>query len=266
MSPSRPDVLHDHVDHHVPVRHGGEQLRANARQIRQVDHRDPGLRVVELHFADDDVLHARQPLHDSLAAIRPVRPRLSPTGLAACIRPPAPRAPWHRDRTPACTALSGLSAPSRLTSTEILMSLVVIISMLTPASASDWNICAATPVCVRMPAPTTETFDTFVPLRTVAGAEFVDGAFGGGQRLGQIVLRDGERRLRPLPPLPTFCTTMSTGSCVPPCWRRSGSSRRAGRGIAQDDAGLVLGERQPRHDTAARRPPSGAISVPARRE
>jgi hypothetical protein len=36
----------------------------------------------------------------------------------------------------------------RATSTEILMSLVVIMPMLTPASASAANICAATPVCV----------------------------------------------------------------------------------------------------------------------
>ena len=44
--------------------------------------------------------------------------------------------------------------------TEILISLVVIIWMLTFASASARNMRSATPVCVAMPRPTTETFDT----------------------------------------------------------------------------------------------------------
>ena len=44
------------------------------------------------------------------------------------------------------------------------MSLVVIIWMLTPASESERNIWAATPLCDRMPSPTAESLATFVPL------------------------------------------------------------------------------------------------------
>ena len=39
--------------------------------------------------------------------------------------------------------------------------------MLTPGVGQRRNIWAATPVCVRMPAPTADTFDTLVPCRTV---------------------------------------------------------------------------------------------------
>ncbi len=59
-----------------------------------------------------------------------------------------------------CTARSAAAAWSRATSTEILISLVVIIWMLTPGSARARNIRSATPVCRAMPSPTTETLAT----------------------------------------------------------------------------------------------------------
>ena len=51
-------------------------------------------------------------------------------------------------------------AYSRATSTEILISLVVIIWMLMPFSARARNIRSATPGCVAMPRPTIEIFAT----------------------------------------------------------------------------------------------------------
>ena len=72
------------------------------------------------------------------------------------------------------------------------MSLVVISPMFTPASASDWNICAATPVCVRMPPPTAETFETFVPSRLfelLAAGRPIIGAVRGEAR--DILARSG---------------------------------------------------------------------------
>ncbi len=51
-------------------------------------------------------------------------------------------------------------AYSRATSTEILISLVVIMMMLMPLLGQARNIRSATPVCVAMPRPTIEIFDT----------------------------------------------------------------------------------------------------------
>ena len=48
------------------------------------------------------------------------------------------------------------------TSTEILMSPVVIIFMLTFSAASAANMRSATPVCVRMPVPTIDTLLTLL--------------------------------------------------------------------------------------------------------
>ena len=64
-----------------------------------------------------------------------------------------------------------------------MISLVVIIWMLMPSSASARNIRSATPVCVAMPRPTTETLATLVVAGDAFGAEFLGGFFDGLERL-----------------------------------------------------------------------------------
>ena len=95
-----------------------------------------------------------------------------------------------------CTARSAATADVRWTSTLILISLVVIISMFTPASASASNIEVATPVCVRIPRPTTETLETSASWVTPEAPIAFGGGFGREQRLGQVAHGHGEADLR----------------------------------------------------------------------
>src|SRR5262249_27283933 len=64
----------------------------------------------------------------------------------------------------ACTAFIACSPFARSTTTEILISLVEIISMFTPSRASVSNILPATPVWLFMPTPTIES----LPILSVA--------------------------------------------------------------------------------------------------
>ena len=56
-----------------------------------------------------------------------------------------------------CAAATASSTCASSTTTEMRISEVEIISMLTPASASAAKNVAATPGCERMPAPTSDT-------------------------------------------------------------------------------------------------------------
>ena len=66
------------------------------------------------------------------------------------------------------------ASASSSTSTLILMSPVVIIFMLTPSAARAANIRSATPVCVRMPVPTTETLLTLLARRSSVAPSSAD--------------------------------------------------------------------------------------------
>ena len=52
---------------------------------------------------------------------------------------------------------------------------------------------SATPVCVAMPRPTTETFDTLASCSTASAPSSSAAFFDGGERLWQIVFEHGER-------------------------------------------------------------------------
>src|SRR5260370_28260449 len=67
-----------------------------------------------------------------------------------------------------CSARIASSPYFELTTTETVISEVEIISILIRSFASTWNILAATPACVRIPTPTTETLATWSLCRTPA--------------------------------------------------------------------------------------------------
>ena len=65
--------------------------------------------------------------------------------------------------------------------------------MLMPSSASARNMRSATPVCVAMPRPTIDTFDTLASCSTASAPSSSAAFFDGRERLRQIVLQHGER-------------------------------------------------------------------------
>ena len=158
-------VLHDHVHDDAARRDRLEDARAIAGPVGQVEDGDAALVGVEQHVADDDVFHARQAMGDRRQVAAGGRLRLTcPDGGWKRTWPvpagrPEPGRGFELERL--MHGPQRALTPSALsTSTEILMSPVVIIFMLTPAAARAANIFSATPVCVRMPVPTIETLLT----------------------------------------------------------------------------------------------------------
>ena len=138
------DVLHDHVDHHAPFGDGGEDFGRDAGNIGQMADRHARLGRVEADFADDDVFHRRQ-LGDDFALEIGSACRLRRTAEIGCADRRGRGVRLVQAESRRARPARPLSQWSRLTSVEILISLVVIIPMLMPASASDRNIWAATP-------------------------------------------------------------------------------------------------------------------------
>ena len=100
-----------------------------------------------------------------------------------------------RARTRGERFASAGTAEARSTRTLILISLVVIIWRLMPASASASNMAVATPVCVRMPRPTTEILATSASWVISVAPISRGGGLGGAQGLGQVALGDREADL-----------------------------------------------------------------------
>ena len=67
------DVLDDHVDEHAGLADGAEDQRGVARPVRHVKERDPGLRLVEIDSADDQVFHPQRPRSARGTLRRPLR-------------------------------------------------------------------------------------------------------------------------------------------------------------------------------------------------
>ena len=84
--------------------------------------------------------------------------------------------------------------PSTITFTRT--SLVLIISTLIPAAASDSNMRIATAAWLRMPMPETDSFATRGALVTPAAADPLSHRPNQGDRAGQIGLRHGEAQVR----------------------------------------------------------------------
>src|SRR5208283_4514484 len=89
-----------------------------------------------------------------------IRHRTQTVSRGAAFEPPSPLT------NASCSARIASSPYFELTTTETLISEVEIISILIRSAASTWNIEAATPACVRIPTPTTETLATWSLWRT----------------------------------------------------------------------------------------------------
>ena len=166
------------------------------------------------------------------------------------------------------TARRAAAAEARSTSTLILISLVVIIWMLMPASARASNIVVATPVCVRMPRPTTETLATSASWVTPRGA---DRPGRPSRRRRSVSARSPAATVKltsVVPSVATFWTIMSTTMLRlgDRAEERVDDARAVGH--AQDrDPRLVLGQGRAgdRRRPAVGRPPRRRSRSRARR-
>ena len=139
-------ALHDHVDDDARLGDLVEHLGGQPGDVGQPEHRHPGLRLVEADVLDDELLHFFHAGDDFRGvALAAAAARL---GVAAG-GPSGSLSSWNSP----CTVRRASRAYSRATSTEILISLVVIMMMLMPRSARARNIRSATPGCVAMPRP-----------------------------------------------------------------------------------------------------------------
>ncbi len=90
-----------------------------------------------------------------------------------------------------------------------MISLVLIIKMFTPASASARNIRRATPVCRAMPSPTTDTLATLSSCARPSAFSSSAAAWAAlsvARRSSWMTVNETSAR----PSAPTFCTIMST--------------------------------------------------------
>ena len=141
------------------------------------------------------------------------------------------------------------------------------VDALAPARAA--NIRSATPVCVRMPVPTTDTLLT-------CSSNSMRGAQLGGQRPQHVERRPAARcpgTVKPmaaLPPLPTFWAIMSTTMLLIGDGREDAmADARLVRHAVERDAGLVLDQGGAAHDDVAHpvrfRHDPGSLDVAERR-
>ena len=124
--------------------------------------------------------------------------------------------------------------------TEILISEVLISSMLMPASASAWKSVAATPLCVFMPTPTTEslaicscTATSPPPISCNTGVERV-------HRLGRVALRHRERQVGHALAADVLHDHVDDDVRVGQGAEHAGGRARLVGDVADDDLGLVL--------------------------
>ena len=134
------DVLHDHVDVDAGLGDQPEDPGGVAGPVGDVQQRDAGLLLVQLDAGDDQVLHPSEltdtPVVGDDRASRGGRCGPGPRREAGRAIPRRPVQLEGRDARPGGLA----AAEARSTRTLILISLVVIIWMLMPASARASNI------------------------------------------------------------------------------------------------------------------------------
>ena len=135
------DTLHDHIDNHARLGQFVEGLRGQAGNVGQADKGDHGLGLVEKDIVDDQLFQTF-----SRATFSKRRSRSGSIFSGAVQRR---RACGRLGRLVQLERLharcEGFQGVCRSISTEILISLVVIISILIPFSASGRNIVPATP-------------------------------------------------------------------------------------------------------------------------